>query len=74
MSLVPDPPLEDVPIARQLQELINHFKTLKPNAVVNEKSCTEEFDVNAQQVEAIQNLATKISLIMHSSISGEKEQ
>ena len=36
------------------------FKTLKPNAVVNEKSCTEEFDVNAQQVEAIQNLATKI--------------
>ena len=33
---------------------------LKPNAVVNEKACTEEFDVNAQQVEAIQNLATRI--------------
>ena len=33
---------------------------LKPNAVVNEKSSREEFDVNAQQVEAIQNLATRL--------------
>ena len=51
-----------VPIARDMQEVSDHFKVLKPNAVVSEKSTQEEFDVNAQQVEAIQNLATRIRL------------
>ena len=49
-----------VPIARDLQEVSDHFKVLKPNAVVSEKSTRDEFDVNAQQVETIQNLATQI--------------
>ena len=38
-----------------MQEVTEHLKVLKPNAVVSEKSTQEEFDVNAQQVEALQN-------------------
>ena len=51
-----------VPIARDMQEVSDHLKVLKPNAVVSEKSTQEEFDVNAQQVETIQNLATRIRM------------
>ena len=51
-----------VPIARDMQEVSDHFKVLKPNAVVSEKSTQDEFDVNSQQVEAIQNLATRIRM------------
>lgn len=49
-----------MPIARDVEEASDHLKVLKPNAAVNEKSSQEEFDVNAQQVEAIQNLATRV--------------
>ena len=39
---------------------MQHLKVLKPNGVVSENSSQEDFDVNAQQVESIQTLATRI--------------
>jgi translation initiation factor IF-1 len=49
-----------VPIARVVEEAGDHLNMAKPNAVVKEKSTQAEFDVNAQQVEAIQHLAGRI--------------
>ena len=43
-----------------MQEVSDHLKVLKPNAVVSEISSQDELDVNAQQVEAIQILATRV--------------
>ena len=49
-----------VPVARTVEEAVAHVNMAKPNAVMNESSSQVEFDVNAQQVEAIQSLASKI--------------
>ena len=49
-----------VPIARNVEEAGDHVNMTKPNAVVLENSSQAEFDVNAQQVEAIQHLAGRI--------------
>ena len=51
-----------VPIARDMKDVSAHLKALKPNAVVSEKSSGNDFDVNAQLVEAVQNLATSIRM------------
>ena len=49
-----------VPIAKTVEEAISHLDVVKPNAVVNENSSQAEFDVNAQQTEAIQNLVQRL--------------
>ena len=49
-----------VPIARNVVEAGKQLCVSKPNAVVNEHSSQTDFDVNAQQIEANQNLATRL--------------
>ena len=49
-----------VHIARTVEEAGDHLNMAKPNAAVKDKSSQAEFDVNAQQVEAIQSLAGRM--------------